>query len=148
MGFNIITEKPFLYIIFCIALGVGISFILYRKDRTLNDLHPWIKRTLATLRAIVITFIAFLLLTPLLKSISREKEKPIVIVAQDNSSSIVTNKDSAFYTKEYPAKLNALIEELGKKYDVKTLNWGDHVADKIDYSYSEKQTDFSDLMNA
>ncbi len=147
MGFNIITEKPFWYIIFCIALGVGISIILYRKDRTLSEVHPWIKRTLAILRAIVITFIAFLLLTPLLKSISHEKEKPIVIIAQDNSSSIVTNKDSAFYRKEYAAKLNALIDELGKKYDIKTLNWGDHVSDKIDYSYNEKQTDFSDLMS-
>lgn len=147
MGFNIITEKPIWYVIFCIALGIGISFILYRKDSALNDLQQWLKRTLATLRAIVITFIAFLLLTPLLKSISHEKEKPIVIIAQDNSSSIVTNKDSAFYRKEYAAKLNALIDELRKKYDVKTLNWGDHVSDKIDYSYNEKQTDFSDLLN-
>src|SRR5437899_431675 len=90
MMFHIITEKPLWYIIFCIALGVSISIFLYRNDRLISELNPWLRHALITLRAVVITFIAFLLLTPLLKSVSHEKEKPIVIVAQDNSSSIVT----------------------------------------------------------
>jgi hypothetical protein len=102
---------------------------------------------MTALRFVLISLLAFLLLTPLIKTISHEKEKPIVIIAQDNSESIVVNKDSAFYRREYPSRLNALMDELKKKYDVKMVSWGDKVADGVNYTFSDKQTDFTGLMN-
>src|SRR5204863_2194826 len=47
---------------------------------------------------------------------------------------------------EYAARLRALIEQLGKKYDVKTLSFGDHVSESIPFSFVDKQTNFSGLL--
>ncbi len=147
MPFQLITEKPFWFTILCLLLGAAYAFILYRKDRSLSEVKPWLRKTMMALRFVLISLLAFLLLTPLIKTISREKEKPIVIIAQDNSESIVTNKDSVFYKVEYPAKLNGLIDDLKKKYDVKTVSWGDQVKDQISYGFNDKQTDFTGLLN-
>ncbi len=145
--FQLITESPLWLSVFCIAAGALFTFLLYRKDTLTTEIRPWLKWLMVSLRFIVITLLSFLLLTPLLKTLTRQTEKPIIIVAQDNSESITTSKDSAFYRNEYPKKLQSLIDELGKKYDVKTLSFGDAIKDKIDFFYSDKQTDFSKLLD-
>jgi hypothetical protein len=70
-----------------------------------------------------------------------------VIVAQDNSKSIVMNKDSAFYTGEYKKELSGLIDGLKEKFDVKEISWGDKINEGIPYNYTDKQTDFSALFS-
>ena len=147
MPFQLITEKPFWFIILCLLLGAAYALILYRNDKSLSEIHPWLKKTMTALRFVLVSVLSFLLLTPLIKTVSHEKEKPIVIIAQDNSESIVLNKDSAFYRHDYPAKMNSLMDDLRKKYDVKTISWGDRINDKVEYSFSDKQTDFTGLMN-
>ncbi len=147
MPFQLITEKPFWFVLLCLLLGAVYAFVLYRNDRSLSEIHPWLKRTMTVLRFVLVSVLAFLLLTPLIKTVTREKEKPIVIIAQDNSESIVINKDSAFYKKDYPAKMNALMDDLRKKYDVKMLSWGDKINDQVNFSYTDKQTDFTALIN-
>jgi hypothetical protein len=147
MPFQLITEKPLWFTFICILLGAAYAFVLYRNDRSLSEVQPWLKKTMTALRFVLISLLAFLLLTPLIKTISNEKEKPVIIIAQDNSESIVVNKDSAYYRKDYPAKMNALIDGLRKKYDVKIVSWGDRLSDRISYDYSDKQTDFSGLMD-
>src|SRR5207244_30183 len=97
MSFQLITEKPLWFILLCLLLGAAYAFVLYGNDTSLNEVHPWLKKMMAVLRFLLVSLLAFLLLSPLIKNISYEKEKPIVIIAQDNSESIVVNKDSAFY---------------------------------------------------
>jgi hypothetical protein len=67
-----------------------------RRDKTFESLSPWLIRTMAVLRFIAVTIIAVLLLSPLLKTNLREVEKPIIVLAQDNSESIVTEKTLLF----------------------------------------------------
>src|SRR6187551_1685151 len=124
---ELITEKPAWYTILCILLGVGYAFALYYRDQSIPSEGRWLKRGLATGRAVLVSLLAFLLLTPLIKSFSREVEKPIVILAQDNSESIVAGSDSAFVRKQYTEQLAGLANRLRSKYDVKVISWGDHV---------------------
>jgi hypothetical protein len=145
---NLVTEEPKWSLIFCVLLGVSFSWLLYRKDKTSEELSSFLKRALMALRFIYITLLSFLLLSPLLKTLTKKAEKPIIIIAQDNSESIVVNKDSTYYKNEYSQKLNTFIEELKKKYDVHTVSFGDKVKDGIDYSYADKQTDYSGLLNS
>ncbi|MCX6292238.1 MAG: hypothetical protein NT126_10810 [Bacteroidetes bacterium] len=146
MPFQLITEKPAWFILLCLLLGAAYAFVLYR-NHSFGEVHPWLKKLMMALRFFLVSLLAFLLLTPLIKTITREKEKPIVIIAQDNSESLVTGKDSSFYRNEYPAKIKAMMQALEKKYDVKTVNWGDRVSDQLTFSYTDKQTDFTGLMN-
>ena len=85
MKFQLITEQPLWWLIFCIALGIGYAVLLYRNEKSLEALNVWLRRMLFVFRAVVVTILAFLLLTPLIKINSRETEKPILVFAQDNS---------------------------------------------------------------
>ncbi len=142
---ELITEQPLWYLIFCICLGAVYAFLLYRKDTLFADAPTWMKRTMATFRFLTISFLSFLLLSPLIKILLKEVEKPIIIVAQDNSESILIGKNAAFYKTEYPVQLKKLIKELENKYDVKTLSFGDKINESLEFNYQEKQTNISAL---
>ncbi|HKR06374.1 MAG TPA: hypothetical protein VJY62_17195 [Bacteroidia bacterium] len=145
MNFEIVTEKPWWFILFCFALGFLYALVLYRKENLLHDVRPWLKKLMAAFRFIVVSFLAFLLLSPLIRTVFREVEKPIIIVAQDNSQSVLTGTDSAAFRKSYTAAFNQMSDELKKNYDVRTFSFGDKVQDKISFDFSEKQTDISKL---
>lgn len=147
MKFQLITEQPLWWLLFCFALGVGYAVLLYRNEKSLESLRPWLRKLLFGFRTVVITLLAFLLLTPLIKINSRETEKPILIVAQDNSRSILINKDSLFYKNSYPEQVRKFADALKDKYDVKTISWGDRISEKLDFSYNYQQTDFSALLD-
>jgi len=143
---ELITEKPAWYTILCILLGVAYAFALYYKDQSIPSEGRWLKRGLAAGRALLVSLLAFLLLTPLIKSFSREVEKPIVILAQDNSESIVAGSDSAAIRKNYTEQFNGLANRLRSKYDVKIISWGDHVDEASSFAFDEKITDFSGML--
>lgn len=141
---TITTEYPVWLIIFCLASGALCSAILYRKN---PDFPLWTKILLAFSRFSVISFLAFFLLNPLLKTIFKEIEKPVIVIAQDNSRSLVTGKDSAFYQGEYRPKLEELISSLESEYEVKTFSFGEKVTENIPWDFREKQTDISQMLD-
>lgn len=146
MNFEIITEKPLWFIFLCLTLGALYAIVLYRKEHLLGEIRPWLKKLMAAFRFIVVSLLAFLLLSPLIRTVFRETEKPIIIIAQDNSQSILTGTDSLTFTKSYSPSFNKMIEDLKEKYQVRTFSFGDKVVDNINYSFSDKQTDISKLL--
>ncbi|NCU31478.1 MAG: hypothetical protein EOM23_00765, partial [Candidatus Moranbacteria bacterium] len=64
---NIVTEYPAWFIILCILLGALYAGALYYKNRK-EEFSPQTTKFLAAFRFISITFIAFMLLTPMLRS--------------------------------------------------------------------------------
>ncbi|MFC1733883.1 hypothetical protein ACFL6I_26580 [candidate division KSB1 bacterium] len=88
----------------------------------------------------------------MIRSTKRTVEKPIIIIAQDNSQSIAAGTDSIFYKTAYLDEMKGLINELNDEYDVMTYTFGENVdAWKIDDKaikkilFTEKQTDFEHL---
>lgn len=145
---NIVTEYPTWFFLFCLSAGFAYSFFLYRKDKKLDELSIWFIRLMATFRFSVVTILSFLLLSPLLKSIHREVEKPIVIIAQDNSESLIIGKDSSFIKKEYKQNLQKLINDLSDRYEVYSYSFADKIKEftsSDSLKFNEKQTDFSSL---
>jgi len=115
----LLTELPLWLIIFVIALGTGYALLLYHK----NNAIVFEKRDriiMASLRGLTMTLIAFLILAPMVKLTLKKTDKPLILVAIDNSESLICGKDSAFYKNEYPKQVQQLIDNLGSKYDVKT----------------------------
>lgn len=147
---NLIIEYPTWFILFCIIAGLLYTIVLYRKDKRLSEFSVLTIRLMATLRFLTVTFLSFFLLSPLLKTINRTIEKPIIIVAQDNSESILANKDSTFYKKEYKAKLQKLINELENKYEVHFFSFADKIKSNFSpdsLTFNEKQTNLSSLFD-
>ncbi len=146
MNFVIITEYPLWFLLFCVVFGAAVSVLLYLRNSKYN-FTPNLKRILALIRFIAISVIAFLLLSPLIKTVSRNVEKPIIIVAQDNSESILINKDSAFYKNQYNEQLKKFIDELASRYEVKTYSFGDKVKETSSFNFSDKVTDISSFFD-
>ena len=67
--------------------------------------NKWWLRGLALLRFAGVVILAFLLLNPYLKSKTNETEKPVVVIMQDNSSSI---QSAVGDSVGYREKLNSL----------------------------------------
>lgn len=143
---KIITEYPAWLIIFCILLGLLVAGILYYKNER-EEFSRKLSLLLAVLRFLAVTLIAFLLLNPMVKSYFRNLQKPIIIVAQDNSSSILTGPDSTYYKTEYPDQLRKLLEKLEREYEVKTYSFGEKVSEGLLLTFNERQTDISELFN-
>lgn len=90
---RIIFESAPEIILLCIIAGLAYASIQYLRMK-----HPWSALTnwiLFSIRTLVVTFIAFLLLGPIVKQINNLFEKPVFIIVQDNSGSVKEGYDTA-----------------------------------------------------
>src|SRR5262245_8036749 len=108
--FELITEQPAWYVILCVLLGVAYAWFFYAKDTVLPSVG--LKRGLAVVRGVLVSLLAFLLLTPLIKTFTRDVEKPLIVLAQDNSESLVAGGDSAGLRTQYARDFFQLADRL------------------------------------
>lgn len=142
---KLVTEYPFWFLLFCLATGAAFSLLLYYKDKN-SEFDKPLRYWLMGLRFLSVSLISFLLLSPLLKTSIKTVEKPVVILAQDNSKSILLNKDSAFYRNQYPELFAELEKELGKSFEVRTYNFGEKLEEQSGLTFAGRQTDMSGFM--
>lgn len=145
LNFSITTKYSLWLTFLCIGLAALYSYILYREDTKFEELTIWKVRTMMALRFATVFFLAFLLLSPMLKTLSRYIEKPILVIAQDNSESVAINKDSAFYRNEYPRLYNDFKKKLSGDYEINEYSFGEKLVKGISFSYNDKETNYSDL---
>ena len=138
---------PWWYVVLCFILGAMYAGILYFRENQLMEVGVGLKRIMAIFRFLTVSILAFLLLEPLLKTVFREVEKPVVIFAQDNSESLLVGPDSNYYREAYQQQVEELASQLSDQYEFNQFSFGDGVKEGLDFSFSDKQTDFSDLMD-
>jgi hypothetical protein len=89
---RVIFESAPEFIVLCLLAGLAYAFVQYWRLK-----QPWSKKInwiLFTSRAILVSFLSFLLLGPIVKQINNLFEKPLYIVLQDNSASVKAALDS------------------------------------------------------
>lgn len=131
---------PAWWIIPCLILAAGLSYLLYSKKGL-----PWSRNQnllLGILRFSAIFLILLLFLEPLIRKITNEVERPIIVLAVDNSASISTIHDQD-QRDLFVRNIQNLEEELSEAKDyqvaVKTLEWGDSL------SFDDAATNYSDF---
>lgn len=134
-------------IAFCLLAGAGYAYFLYRNDNRFEDIKQWVKRTMFLFRFVVVSILCFLLLSPLVKTIFNKVEKPIIVIVQDNTSSILMNKDSVFYKTEYLTKIDDLKQKLSSTYEVKMYAFDEQLSEKSDINYTGKITNLSNVFD-
>jgi hypothetical protein len=144
---NFITEYPLWFSIFCVLIGAAYAGFLYYRSKLAEEISPWLKWLLLTCRFSAVTILAFLLLGPLLRTLSRTVVKPVIIIAQDDSESIIIGKDSAYYQTDYLKKIEELSRSLSDDFEVVTYSFGSKVKEGISLSFSEKETDISEVFD-
>ncbi|MGD1847792.1 MAG: hypothetical protein ACFB10_20560 [Salibacteraceae bacterium] len=142
---SLITEYPLWYLLLCAALAAAVTAWLYWRDKRLEHTPVWLRTGMSGLRWLALTLIAFFLLHPLLKTVVREVEKPVILIGQDNSESLLNTEDSTALKENYLQELQKLTQELGEKYEVATFHFGESVEEGLDLDFADKQTDVSQL---
>ncbi|MGK0279824.1 MAG: hypothetical protein ACI9RU_002604 [Litorivivens sp.] len=145
---EIIYDYPSWFLILCIAGGLIAGAVLYLRDRLNRHFGDLLRYTLFLMRAVVVSILAFFLLKPLIKTSEREVEKPIIVIAQDNSESLIVDGDSSAFFNDYMGSLAQMRLSLEENYDVRTLSFGEKVTEGWDnIDLTDQTTNFSDLMD-
>lgn len=139
---GLLTEYPSWFIVFCLFLGLTYAFLLYFRTNK-EIVKPWVLRLMSVCRFFSVFLISFLLLSPLVRQQRSSVEKPVIIVGQDNSESMVLNSDSGFLKGQYQENLKSCITELEDRFDVRTYSFGEDVVSPMRTDFSEKLTDMS-----
>lgn len=115
---RLIFESSPVFILICIAVGLGYAFLLYRAK------HPWSKRTnqiLFVVRGIVVSLLSFLLIGPILKLTKNIYEKPEIVFLIDNSTSLKDAVDSTKFKTDIETTA-AQLRGQGYEISLKTLS--------------------------
>lgn len=128
----------------CIILGILYAWLLYRQPVSLGKNF---RLGLAAIRAVVVFIIAMLLVSPLVKTAKYSPQKPLVLIAQDNSSSINTFKPTGFNAAQLVNNLSKLKQELGDKYDVQEFHFSKDLSNGLSDQFNGKQTDIANALH-
>ncbi len=144
---QIIYNSPWYYFVICLLLGFGFTLLLYFKNKKNVDVPKKINNTLLILRFLTVSCIAFLLLNIFLKQVKNQTQNPTILLAIDNSSSMLALADSSFVKNEFLKKLNAFNKTISKTFTVKTILFGSKTQVAETPTFSEKETDIENLIN-
>ena len=101
------TYSPW-YLLLIVPLAGALTYWMYRGTRDLLSRGQHV--VLNVFRFVVLTLLGLLLLEPLLTSLTKLSFPPIIAVLQDNSESLVIQKDSTFMREEFPGQLQAALD--------------------------------------
>ena len=118
--------------------------MLYRNAG--NEIKKKIRYLLFVLRLFVISFLSFYLLNPIIRNTQTYIEKPVVLIAADNSASVLKNKDSVFYKTQFLTKLRQFESALQDKYEVHVYHFDRDLVSGDTLSYSGKETNLSNVI--
>ena len=136
------TSESYLWLLTCLGLGIAYGYLLYKPSA---HLHRTLRYFLFALRSIAIATIAFLLFSPLVKTINRTVEKPLILLLQDNSASILHSKTSDFNTINYNNQLKKLEKNLSADYELRTFTFAEEIKSGLDLKYDGTLTDISSV---
>jgi hypothetical protein len=146
LSIKLIQSYPFWFVMLCIFAGLIYAGILYFRNQRHDFSRPWLI-LLSFFRFMVVSTIAFLLLSPLLQTTTSKTEKPILIFAQDNSNSLTLIADSAYYKNTYLEDVEEFLEILSTKFDTRNFVFGEAFRESDKADFVDKATDISQVFD-
>lgn len=137
---------PSWFIILCLLLGAAFAAGLYYRDKTFRHAGAKTRRWLLGLSAfrfLAVSIIAFLLLSPFIRTRLTEEEKPIIALLQDNSASIAGEVDSV----QYVQSVEDLVDDLDNDFQVAIYTFGSNLSDEWNVDFNDKTTDMAAALN-
>jgi hypothetical protein len=141
---GIITSVSGWWLPICLLAGVGYAFLLYYRQKNKFS-ASWLQLPLAALRATTVALLSLLLLNPYLRFEKKITELPLVVVAVDNSSSMLHQTDSASLANQISDLCKKLENNLKNGYDLRFVNFGRELNDGMPLSFNEPATNLSKL---
>ena len=123
----------------CLVLGLLYAWLMYRQP---VQLAKGARNALFAFRAIVVTILGLLLVSPLIRSVSYQPQKPLILIVQDNSASI------KLFSKAIPngSAFSSLKKQLGDEYEVHEFNFSNDLQEGLTNNYNGAQTNISNAL--
>jgi len=135
------------YLFLCLVLGVLYASLLYLKRTTFSKKLNYI---LFILRTIIVGALVLLLINPLLRINKSFIEKPIVVLAVDNSISMDLINSKSTNTTILKEKINKLVSEFKQKeYSIfiHSLNQNESIQDINNLKFNVSNSNISQLLH-
>lgn len=145
----VIFQYPAYYLLLCLLLGVGYAWLFYYRNTFSRNGSVWQfpASFMFFFRAVSVFLIAALLLAPLFRSINRTVDEPVIVFLNDNSRSVVLNRDSAFIKNELPAILTDLYSKLDQDYNVRSYRFSDEAEQLADMTFDGRNTNINEAFS-
>lgn len=142
------TASPSWFILFCLLAGFTLSALLYYKSSFTSEkgFFSFPNLMLFLLRFISISLIAFFLLSPFVNRLFEKKEKPVIVLAIDNSKSILLSSDSNYYRTKFNEDIAHLSKALSKKYELQVYRFSKDVEKNNKPDFTGTRTNISGMM--
>ena len=141
---QLVFEYSGWYVLICLLVAFTAAFFLYFRTNEMPESYASWKFGLAFLRFISVFIIALLLLSPLWRRNITKLQKPILVIAQDASTSV-----GDFLKKndpDYLSNLNEMVDNLKKDYQVETFSFGEKMVNELPDKFSDRVTNMSELL--
>ena len=125
--------------------GLAAATVLYFRNKK-QHYGKALTIILFALRTLIVGLVVLLLFNPLIRQKFSSVETPTIILAHDNSSSVVLCKDSAFYKKDYLTQFEQFRKDLNADFQVDEYLFGEEVRDFVQLDFSDQLTDLSSLI--
>ena len=137
----------FSFLILIATVSFLLSFFLYFfNERKHNDISFINKLFLFFFRFISFFLILLFTLNPYIESKVQISEKPTLVIFQDNSMSIPSNRDSLFYKTDYIELIESFISKIENKYNVEFLLFGENIR-RDSISFTDKFSDIGSIFD-
>ena len=127
--------------------GVAAAAVLYVRNKK-QHYGKVLNIVLFMLRTLTVGLVILLLFNPYFRQKVSLLEQPTVILAHDNSASIVLSKDSSYYEKEYPEQFETFRQALLREFQVDGYLFGQEVRDFDQLDFQDQLTDLSAVMQS
>lgn len=132
------------FILLCLLAGGIYAFVLYQNKKTFSPLQ---NRVLAIIRGLLVSLLAFLLINPLLRNNKSTIEKPTVVLAVDNSSSMTHGGQAKLEAlKKNLQQLKESIEAKGASVEIQSLDEEADNQNISDIKFTKKRSDLSQML--
>lgn len=129
------------------AVGVALALVLYLRNRRQRYGKP-LTVALFVLRTLIGALVTMLLFNPYIRQRVSVVEQPAVLLAHDNSASIVLSKDSTFYKTDYLQQFASFSQELHREFQVDDYLFGQEVRELDQLDFEDQLTDLSALLQS
>jgi len=127
-----------------VLLGLLFSALLYYKNKN-NKISPQWSIFLSVLRFLSTVLIALLLLNPFVKTTKKYVQKPKLLLAIDNSQSMLNSSDSVYLLNNLTNKIGDFEIALDGKYQIDKLLFGEKVRPFDSMNFSDNVSDYSQV---
>ncbi|MFO7616963.1 MAG: hypothetical protein R6V75_06900, partial [Bacteroidales bacterium] len=148
MGWNIESSFPLWLAPLAALLAIGTAWWAYYRRGDDGVLPARLKPFLMFLRAASIFLVAMLIISPWIKRESRVPEKPIFLIAHDNSRSMRPVDAPSETNDIIDNQLVQMEEELSERFEIHHLLFGESVRSGAQTDFSDQRTDFEELFKS